>query len=98
MANTIRTITKVIARPGQEAALKALLIEVVELARENPGCLRFELLQGNSNPGELVTLGDWQDDATFQAHYRSGYMDEFMREIPDLVNHPPDIQWYSLVM
>lgn len=98
MAKTIRTITKVIARSGHEEPLKALLIEVVELARENPGCLRFELLQGNNNPGEFVTLGAWQDDAAFQAHYRSGYMDEFMREIPDLVDHPPDIQWYSLVL
>jgi len=25
-------------------------------------------------------------------------MDEFMREIPDLVDHPPDIQWYTLMM
>ncbi len=98
MADTVRTIAKVIARPGQEAELKALLIEVAELARENPGCLQFELLQGNSNPGEFVTLGTWQDDAAFKSHYRSGYMDEFIREIPELVNHPPDIQWYTLVL
>ena len=98
MAKPIRTVTKVIARSGHEDALKALLIEVVELARENPGCLRFELLQGNANPGEFVTVGDWHDDAAFQAHYRSGYMDEFMREIPDLADHSPDIQWYTLVL
>ena len=98
MTGTIRTITKIIARPGQEAALKALLVEVAELARENPGCLRYELLQSHTNPGELVALGQWQDEASFQTHYRSGYMDEFIREIPELVDHPPDIQWYNLVM
>ncbi len=94
---TVRTIAKIIARPGQAAALKSLLLEIVELARENPGCLSFELLQGHSNAAEFVTLGQWQSDAAFQAHFRSGYMDEFMREIPDLVDHPPDIQWYTLV-
>ncbi|WP_017300364.1 putative quinol monooxygenase [Nodosilinea nodulosa] len=98
MNGSIRTIAKVIARAGQEAALKALLMEVAELARENPGCLQYELLQGHSNPGEFVTIGQWQDEAAFQTHYRSGYMDEFMREIPELVDHPPDIQWYNLVM
>ncbi|WP_035985681.1 putative quinol monooxygenase [Leptolyngbya sp. KIOST-1] len=95
---TVRTIAKIIARPGQTDALKSLLIEIVELARENPGCLSFELLQSQSNPGEFVTLGHWQNDAAFQSHFRSGYMDEFMREIPELVDHPPDIQWYILVM
>lgn len=95
---TVRTITKIIARPGQADDLKSLLLEIVELARENPGCLSFELLQGQSNSGEFVTLGQWQNDAAFQAHFRSGYMDEFMREIPELVDHPPDIQWYTLVM
>ncbi|WP_277882034.1 hypothetical protein [Phormidium tenue] len=29
---------------------------------------------------------------------QSGYRDEFMHKIPKLVHHPPDIQWYTLVM
>lgn len=98
MTRKIRTITKVVARSGQAEALKSLMLEVTELARENPGCLRFELLQGNASPEEFVTLGEWQNDAAFQSHFRSGYMDEFMREIPELVDHPPEIQWYTLVM
>ena len=95
---TVRTISKIIARPGQADALKSLLLEIVELARENPGCLSFELLQGQSNADEFVTLGEWQSDAAFHAHFRSGYMDEFMCEISDLVDHPPDMRWYTLVM
>ncbi|MGG6240089.1 putative quinol monooxygenase [Nodosilinea sp. AN01ver1] len=95
---TVRTIAKIIARPGQADALKSLLLEIVELARENPGCLSFELQQGQANANEFVTLGQWQSDAAFQSHFRSGYMDEFIREIPELVDHPPDIQWYILVM
>jgi quinol monooxygenase YgiN len=95
---TVRTISKIIARPGRAEALKALLLEIVELARENPGCLSFELLQGHSNADEFVTLGQWQNDAAFLAHFRSGYMDEFIRELPELVDHPPDIQWYTLVV
>ncbi len=95
---TVRTIAKIIAHSGQEAALKSLLLEIVELARENPDCQSFELLQGHANADEFVTLGHWQSDAAFQSHFRSGYMDEFMREIPDLVDHPPDIQWYTLMM
>ncbi|TVQ10307.1 MAG: antibiotic biosynthesis monooxygenase [Leptolyngbya sp. DLM2.Bin27] len=97
-AVTVRTISKLIARPGQAENLKVLLLEIVELAQENPGCLSFELLQSHSNAGEFVTLGQWQNDDAFHAHFRSGYMDEFIRELPDLVDHPPDIQWYTLVM
>ena len=86
----VRTITTVIAKTGQEAQLKALMLEVAELARQESGCLRYDLWQGHANLAAFVAIGEWQDDAAFQIYHRSSYLEELMREIPDIVAHPPD--------
>lgn len=98
MTGKVNTITKAIAKAGQEPALATLMAEVAELARQEEGCLRYDLWQGNANPGEFVAIGEWENDAAFQRYYRSGYVEEFMREVPDLVAHPPDIQWYTAAL
>ncbi|HIK44209.1 MAG TPA: antibiotic biosynthesis monooxygenase [Leptolyngbyaceae cyanobacterium M65_K2018_010] len=98
MTGKVHTISKVIAKAEAAATLKSLLIEVAELSRQEPGCLRYELWQGTANPLEFIGIGEWVDDAAFQTHYRSGYMDELIREIPELVEHPPDVQWYRVVL
>jgi quinol monooxygenase YgiN len=94
MAGTFRTITKAIAKPGQEEALKSLMEDVAQLACQEEGCLGYELWQGHPNRGEFVGIGEWTDEAAFYRYEKSTSMDEFMREIPELVNHPPDTQWY----
>ncbi|MBD2425060.1 putative quinol monooxygenase [Phormidium sp. FACHB-1136] len=90
----VRTITTVMAKDGQESALKALMLEVAELARQEPGCLRYDLWQGHANPAEFTAIGEWQDEIAFQTYYRSAYLEELMREIPDIIAHPLDVQWY----
>jgi len=90
----VRTITTVMAKDCQESALKALMLEVAELARQEPGCLRYDLWQGHANPAEFTAIGEWQDEAAFQTYYRSAYLEELMREIPDIIAHPLDVQWY----
>lgn len=91
----VRTVTTVIAKAGQEAAIKALMAEVAELARQEPGCLRYDLWQGHANLAEFLAISEWQDEAAFQNYYRSSYLEELMREIPDLVAHPLNVQWYT---
>ncbi|NJL45480.1 MAG: antibiotic biosynthesis monooxygenase [Leptolyngbyaceae cyanobacterium SM2_3_12] len=85
----VKTITKVIARSGQEAALRALMVEVAELARQEEGCLRYDLWQGQPIPQEFVTIGEWESKEAFQTHLRSPYIDEFMMELPVLVRPSP---------
>lgn len=93
----VRTVTTVIAKAGQEATVKTPMAEVAELARQELGCLRYDLWQGHANPAEFMIIGEWQDEAAFQAYYRSSYLEELMREILDIVAHPPDVQWYTWV-
>lgn len=98
MMSGVRTITTVIAKAGQEDVLKGLMTEVADLARQEAGCLRYDLWQGHANRAEFVALGEWQDDPAFQTYARSSYLEELMREIPELVAHPPDVQWYTWVL
>jgi quinol monooxygenase YgiN len=97
MPHTFRTITKAIAKAGQEEALKALMQDVAAMARQETGCLSYDLFQGHPNRAEFVAIGKWQNEAAFYRYERSTSMDEFMRDIPDYVDHPPDTQWYISV-
>jgi quinol monooxygenase YgiN len=98
MSGQVRIITRIIAKPNQETALQSLMVEVAELARQESGCLRYDLWQGSFNSAEFVAISEWSDGEAFQTHYQSGYVSELMRAIPELVDHPPDVQWYTLVL
>lgn len=98
MSGTVRTISRAVAKADQVEALAQLLKELVELARAEAGCLRYELWRGQANLAEFIIIGEWRDSAAFDAHMQATYIDELVREIPEYVDHPPDVQWYSLVM
>jgi quinol monooxygenase YgiN len=57
--------------------------DVAALARQEEGCLNYELFQGRPNQAEFVAIGDWKDETAFYRYEKSTSMDEFMRDIPD---------------
>lgn len=96
MSNPVRTITRIIAKVGAEDTIKSLLQSLVFPTREEPGCLRYELWLGN-NGREFVTVGEWEDEIAVVAHLRSSHVDEFTGEVAQYVEHPPDMQMYTLM-
>ncbi|MBD0268183.1 MAG: antibiotic biosynthesis monooxygenase [Cyanobacteria bacterium Co-bin8] len=96
MPSSIRTITRVIAKPDCGAVVKSLLQSLVFPSREEPGCLGYELWQG-LHGSEFVTIGDWQDEVALVAHLRSAHIYEFSTEVVEYLAHPPDVQWYGQV-
>ncbi|MEQ9239069.1 MAG: antibiotic biosynthesis monooxygenase [Coleofasciculus sp. E2-BRE-01] len=51
--SVIRVLARVVAHPGKEDKLKALLLEIVEATRKEPGCITYELLQSQQSPRSL---------------------------------------------
>lgn len=94
MSGPVRTITRVIAKAGCEDAIKSLLQSLLYPTREEPGCLRYELWRGH-NGREFVTVGEWKDEAAVVTHLRSFYVDEFIGELVECIEHPPDMQMYT---
>ncbi len=67
-------------KAGQAAAFRRLLLEnAATSVRDEPGCLRFDLLDPqDDSAGELVTLYEiYADAAAFEAHLRSPHFAQF---------------------
>lgn len=61
-------VASITARPGAEAALAAELSVQVAPAREEAGCLRYDLHRDPANPATLVFLETWASREDLTAH------------------------------
>ena len=95
--NKLRVITHLEAVPGTEERSKSLLLELVELSRQETGCINYELLQNNFNEVEFALVSEWESKAAFQAHLYSKSVEEFFREDSELLAKAPDIRQYQLL-
>jgi quinol monooxygenase YgiN len=61
-------IAELVAKPGQEKALRDLLTPFAEQSRKEPGCLHYELLVVTGEPGRFLTVETWANKAAIDAH------------------------------
>ncbi len=98
MTNTkLRVITHLEAIAGTEEQSKSLLLELVASTRQEPGCIKYELLQNIHQPTEFTLVSEWESKPSFLAHLDSVPVVELFRESSDLLAKAPDIRQYQLV-
>ncbi len=98
MTNTkLRVITHLEAISGTEEKSKFLLLELVASTRQEPGCIKYELLQNIHKPTEFTLVSEWESKPSFLAHLDSVSVVELFRESSDLLAKAPDIRQYQLV-
>lgn len=76
------------ARPGCEAALAALVRDLTDAVRAEPGCLRFEPFTRAENPRAYVVFERYRDEAAFQEHLASEHSRAFNAALPELIDGP----------
>jgi quinol monooxygenase YgiN len=65
------------AKPGHETALVQAQAALVAVARQQPGCLSYELHESVKQPGKVVFFERWLDVASWERHMRGPHMDAF---------------------
>lgn len=94
---TLPVVARIVAKPGKEDALKAILLEVVVTTRGETGCRRYELLQSSGEPTEFLTLEEWADEAAIDAHLASAHVQRALTQAQELLAAAPDIRRYARV-
>ncbi|MEW6211281.1 MAG: putative quinol monooxygenase [Acidobacteriota bacterium] len=97
MADTLRVVARIIARPDKVEELRSLLAGLIEPTRKEPGCISYELLQNRHDPVDLTFVEEWESDAALDAHLATEHIREALAKVPKLVAAEPDIRRYSLV-
>ncbi|MDR8017434.1 antibiotic biosynthesis monooxygenase family protein [Ectopseudomonas guguanensis] len=63
----LAVIFEVEARPDQQQGYLSLAAELRPLLAEQPGFISIERFQSLTQPGKILSLSFWQDDASVQA-------------------------------
>lgn len=69
----------------RERALE-LARRMTEATLIEAGCISYEFFIGLSDPNTLMLFQEWDTMEALMAHYQTDHMDEFLRELPEVVS------------
>lgn len=79
------------ARPGNEAAVEEVLLDVLEPTREEPDCLGIQAFRSRRERGLFYVHSRWRDEAAFDLHAGLPHTIRFLERVEPLIDHPLDI-------
>jgi quinol monooxygenase YgiN len=97
MANTLKVVLKLAARPDKLAETTALLQHLAAQSRKETGCLDYQVLQNGSDPGDFVVVEEWDGNAALDAHMTTAHVQDAFAQAPSLLAKAPDRGVYKSV-
>ena len=88
-------VADVHGRAGLTTELRALLVELADASRGEPGCVEFRVLAG-ADPGEFVLLSVWRDEDALRTHYDSSHYAHYRAHVGPLLSRPSDVVVYRV--
>ncbi|KVM47027.1 antibiotic biosynthesis monooxygenase [Burkholderia ubonensis] len=70
----IAVVALIVARPGEEEKLRAVLEGIVEPTRSEPGALQYDLHRDLKEPVRFVIVERWASEAALAAHAGSAHI------------------------
>jgi quinol monooxygenase YgiN len=76
------------ARPGNEAAVAATLLEILPPTRAEPGCLGTNAFRCIHDPQLFYIHSRWTNKAAFERHLELAHTIRFVERVEPLLDHP----------
>jgi quinol monooxygenase YgiN len=86
------------AKPGEEEAVKAVLLELVEPTRKEPGCLCYNLHQSKSDKTQFMFYEQWASQEAIDAHGKAPPMKALGGKLKDKTDKGGGVVFYELLM
>ena len=90
----------------REEFIKALLDDVHGCLNDEPGCLRFDVIQDGAEPNKIWVYEVYKDEAAFEAHLQAPHLLKYQGIVKDWRDEgrqgtargsyniwPPDKEW-----
>jgi len=72
-----------------KAEMRREAIEMMErmsqASRAEEGCISYEFFVGLSDPDTFLLFQEWESIEALQDHFETEHMDEFLRNLPDIL-------------
>jgi quinol monooxygenase YgiN len=79
------------ARPGNEGAVAAAMLDNLVPTREEPGCLKIHAFRSIRDPRLFYIHSRWKDEAAFETHAGLPHTVRFLERVEPLIDHPLDV-------
>ena len=73
-------------RPDRRERALELARRMTEATLAEAGCISYEFFVGLSDPNTLMLFQEWDTMEALMAHYQTDHMEEFLRELPEVVS------------
>jgi quinol monooxygenase YgiN len=85
------------AKPGQEEAVKEVLMALVEPTRKEPGCLCYNLHQSKSDKTQFMFYEQWASKEAIDAHGKTPHMKALGGKLKDKTEKGGGVTFYELL-
>ena len=92
----IRVVARVIAKSGQETALREVLRGMLAPTHAEPGCIFYELYQSD-DPARFYFYELWESMAALDRHVETPHFQNLVAVLPDLVAEPLEVNLVEAV-
>src|SRR5262245_38738739 len=86
MSQPTKIVGILVARPGKAQKLEALLVGMAPHSRAEPGNLRWDVWQDQSQPDRFLIDELYKDDSAVDAHHQTPHYKDYLLRIPDLAD------------
>lgn len=90
-SSDIRIVAVLKAEQGQEAVLHEVLLQLIPLVRQEPGCIEYTLHISLDRPGLFVFYETWVDQAAIDRHGQTPHFLAFAGRCETLLAEPMDV-------
>ncbi|MBB3173622.1 quinol monooxygenase YgiN [Endobacter medicaginis] len=88
---SLHVIATIIAKDGQQEALREALLPAVHAFRTEDGCEGYSVFEDRDRPGRIMTHEIWRDAAALDAHMNSPTMQSLKPRLPELLAAPFEV-------
>ncbi len=88
----VDVVAHIQAKPGQEAAVRAVLEGFLAPTRQEDGCLRYDLFVDADDPAKFTFIEEWSSREALNAHGQSAHITAGRAKMPDLLAGPSWVQ------
>ena len=84
-------VAVLVAKGGSEGTVRHALSVLVSPARQEDGCLAYELFESAAAPGTFVTVERWRAQADLDAHLQTAHVQQALVVAGEALAVPPVI-------
>jgi len=91
-ATTVAVTTRLVAKPGREQALAAVLTRLAATVRgAEPGCLEYRPARSQHDARHFLVVERYRDAEALAAHANAEHLRELLPELMECLETPPDV-------